>query len=175
MPYTDVPTHHEGELAVVIGKGGRHISLDDAWGHVFGYTCDANDQTRAKRLREVFFELRIETPLIVAGLDKRACMALVQGAGIALPVLYALGFPNNNCIPCGKATSPNYWAAMRLHFPAEFWRLADLARDLGARLTRIQNERIFIDDIPADWPTLNPVAPACDFLCHIAAKDLEAA
>lgn len=28
----------EGELAVVIGKGGRDIPVDDAWGHVAGYS-----------------------------------------------------------------------------------------------------------------------------------------
>jgi len=140
--------------------------------HVFGYTCDLTDQTRAKRLAEVFFELTIENPLIRAGLDKRACLAIVEGVGIDLPVLYKLGFPNNNCIPCGKATSPNYWSAMRLYFPLQFWRMARLSRSLGARLTRIGDVRIFIDEIPADWPTLNPIAPACDFLCHIASQDL---
>jgi len=30
---------YEGELAVVIGKGGRHITRDDAMGHIAGYTC----------------------------------------------------------------------------------------------------------------------------------------
>jgi 2-keto-4-pentenoate hydratase/2-oxohepta-3-ene-1,7-dioic acid hydratase in catechol pathway len=29
----------EGELALVIGKGGRHIRRDRALGHVFGYAC----------------------------------------------------------------------------------------------------------------------------------------
>ena len=29
----------EGELAVVIGRGGRHITEDKALGHVAGYTC----------------------------------------------------------------------------------------------------------------------------------------
>lgn len=29
----------EGELALVIGKGGRHISRERALDHVFGYTC----------------------------------------------------------------------------------------------------------------------------------------
>lgn len=33
------------------------------------------------------------------------------------------------------------------------------------------NVRIFIDEIPADWPTTNPIAPACDFLCQIALED----
>lgn len=142
--------------------------------HIFGYTCDAADQTRARRLADTFFEMTIENPLIERGLDKLACLALVQGAGIELPVMYKLGFPNNNCIPCPKATSPNYWAAMRLYFPGKFWRMARLCRRLDVRLTRINDVRIFIDEIPADWPTLNPVSPACDFLCHIAEKDLVA-
>lgn len=30
---------YEGELAVVIGKGGRHISRDAALSHIAGYTC----------------------------------------------------------------------------------------------------------------------------------------
>ena len=35
---------YEGELAVVIGKGGRGIATEDALGHVFGYTI-VNDVT----------------------------------------------------------------------------------------------------------------------------------
>jgi 2-keto-4-pentenoate hydratase/2-oxohepta-3-ene-1,7-dioic acid hydratase in catechol pathway len=30
---------YEGELAVIIGKGGRHIADEDALGHVAGYAC----------------------------------------------------------------------------------------------------------------------------------------
>ena len=30
---------YEGELAVIIGKPGRHISRADAWGHIAGYAC----------------------------------------------------------------------------------------------------------------------------------------
>jgi 2-keto-4-pentenoate hydratase/2-oxohepta-3-ene-1,7-dioic acid hydratase in catechol pathway len=29
----------EGELAVIIGKGGRHIAEKDAFDHVAGYSC----------------------------------------------------------------------------------------------------------------------------------------
>jgi 2-keto-4-pentenoate hydratase/2-oxohepta-3-ene-1,7-dioic acid hydratase in catechol pathway len=32
-------THHECELAIVIGQSGRFISRADALGYVFGYTC----------------------------------------------------------------------------------------------------------------------------------------
>ena len=45
-PYADVDPHHgvtseldyEGELGVIIGKGGRGISAADAYEHVWGYT-----------------------------------------------------------------------------------------------------------------------------------------
>ena len=30
---------YEGELALVIGKDGRHISENDAWDHIAGYSC----------------------------------------------------------------------------------------------------------------------------------------
>jgi len=35
---------YEAELAVIIGRGGRNISREDAFSHVFGYTI-ANDIT----------------------------------------------------------------------------------------------------------------------------------
>ncbi|MHC0507132.1 fumarylacetoacetate hydrolase family protein [Achromobacter aegrifaciens] len=37
---------YEAELAVVIGKGGRHISAKDALAHVAGYTCMAENSVR---------------------------------------------------------------------------------------------------------------------------------
>lgn len=141
---------------------------------IFGYTCDASDVSRAARFREHFFEVNMVCPLIDKGLDKAACRSLLMAAGIAEPVTYAMGFPNANCLKsgCGKATSPNYWALHRKMFPEGFSATAKLARTLGARLARINDEHVFIDDIPADWPTANPTAPACDFLCHLAAQDL---
>lgn len=37
---------YEGELAVVIGRGGRHIAAADALSHVAGYTCMAENSVR---------------------------------------------------------------------------------------------------------------------------------
>lgn len=141
--------------------------------HVFGHTADAADIERARRLCENFPELTILTPLIERGVTKAGCLAIVQDAGITLPPLYAMGFRNNNCIPCVKATSPDYWALVRKRFPEQFERMARLSRELNVRLTRISDERKFIDEIPADWPTTNPIQPACDFLCYLVETDLK--
>jgi 3'-phosphoadenosine 5'-phosphosulfate sulfotransferase (PAPS reductase)/FAD synthetase len=140
--------------------------------HVFGYTADAADMRRLEKFVENFPELvSVRAPLIEAGLNKQNVLALIEAAGIALPVMYGLGFHNNNCIPCPKATSPDYWSLVRLRFPDAFKRMAELARELDVRLTRIKDERIFIDEIPADWPVTNPIAPACDFMCAMAGVD----
>lgn len=140
--------------------------LDDV--HVFGYTADGPDQARARRLRENYPELQIRTPLIDAGVTKAGCMAIVEKAGIELPIMYRLGFSCNNCIPCVKASAPGYWALVRREFPQHFERMVCLSRGLGVKLTRLEGERAYIDEIPADYPVSDPIQPNCDFLCQLA-------
>lgn len=139
--------------------------------HLFGYTADQRDRERAKNFRVNYPDTAMETPLIDLGLTKASCLAMVENAGLKLPRVYAMGFHNANCIPCVKATSPNYWALIRREFPEQFERAAKLSREIGCRLTRIHNVRLFIDEIPADWPVTDPIAPSCDFMCHLAGEE----
>lgn len=140
--------------------------------HVFGYTCDSNDIRRAERLRTNWPDLKISTPLIDAGLNKSACLSIIESANILPPRVYSMGFRNANCIPCVKASSPSYWSLVRQEFPTEFNRMAALSRRLGVRLTKLAGKRSFIDEIPADFPVSEPLAPECDFLCSLATQDL---
>lgn len=39
LPRESQEVHHEGELALVVGRRARHVDASDALGHVFGYTC----------------------------------------------------------------------------------------------------------------------------------------
>lgn len=43
--------HHECELALIIGKGGRDISREDALTHIFGYACLIDFVVRGKEER----------------------------------------------------------------------------------------------------------------------------
>ena len=143
--------------------------------HVFGYTADARDMKRAENMVEHYPEMICEFPLIERGITKAGCLQMIENAGIVPPLVYALGFPNANCIPCCKATSPNYWAMIRQHFPNEFDRMAKLSRNVGkdgARLTRLNGERAFIDEIPEDHPITDAIAPECDFLCGLAEQEM---
>jgi 2-keto-4-pentenoate hydratase/2-oxohepta-3-ene-1,7-dioic acid hydratase in catechol pathway len=38
--------HHEAELVIVFGKAGQHINPNDAFTHVFGYTCGVDVSAR---------------------------------------------------------------------------------------------------------------------------------
>jgi hypothetical protein len=143
--------------------------------HVFGYTADHNDIRRAEAFRENWPHLHIETPLIDRGITKSACLAMVLSAGINPPRTYAMGFPNANCIPCCKAQSPGYWALVRREYPAEFERMVSLSRNLGVKLARLKGVRIFIDEIPPNFPVVEAIAPECDFLCQMAEHDLMSA
>ena len=47
--------HFEGELCVVIGKAGRHVSESQALDHVLGYTCGNDVSDRVLQRRESAF------------------------------------------------------------------------------------------------------------------------
>lgn len=142
--------------------------------HVFGYTADSKDIARFNKLRETYFELAVRAPLIERGVTKAATLAMIESAGLRLPRSYQLGFPNANCLGtgCVKATSPDYWALYRRQFPDRFARTANYSREIGCRLARLNGERVFIDQIPADHAVTDPIVPACDFLCHIAEHEM---
>ncbi len=55
-PRESVQLDYEGEIVVVIGKGGRRIGAQDALKHVFGYTC-ANEGSVRDWLRHSKFNV----------------------------------------------------------------------------------------------------------------------
>jgi len=55
--------HHEAELAVVIGKGGRHIARENALDHVFGYACLLDITVRGKQERAIRKSYDTFTPM----------------------------------------------------------------------------------------------------------------
>jgi 3'-phosphoadenosine 5'-phosphosulfate sulfotransferase (PAPS reductase)/FAD synthetase len=113
--------------------------------HIFGYTSD--EQKRIKRFEENNPELKLEWILRDAEITKEDCFNILKDSEIELPVMYGLGFKNNNCIGCVKATSPHYWNMVRKYFPDVFKRRAEQSRSIGCRLTRVKGKRIFLDEL----------------------------
>lgn len=120
--------------------------------HIFGMT--RGEEHRQRRINENNPELTLDWILIDKGITKPMCHATIAEAGIRQPVMYQLGFRNNNCIGCVKASSIGYWKKVRAHFPDVFARRVEQSRRLGVRLTKLGGERIFLDEIPQDAPAL---------------------
>lgn len=114
--------------------------------HVFGLTADEGKRIAVFEKNNP--ELDLRWILRDSGVTKEDCYALVKGAGIPLPPMYGLGFKNNNCLGCVKATSAKYWDNTRHLFPEVFARRAAQSRELGVRLARYKGVRVFLDELP---------------------------
>ena len=154
-----------------IKKNARQIWEARNPGHspVLGFTVDEKhrgDRFRATERADAIF------PLIEANMSKQDCVYMIQAAGIDLPRIYSLGYPNANCIGCVKATSPTYWNLVRKTHPEVFTSRAKQSRDIGCRLTRVGPTRLYLDELPPDaqGDPLDTVNIECGIFCEEAAK-----
>jgi hypothetical protein len=113
---------------------------------VLGFTVD--EKTRHERFIQT--EREILPVLIDLGITKDMCFSIIRKAGIDLPEIYKLGFPNANCIGCVKAGSPTYWNLVREKFPDVFQQRAEQSRAIGAKLTIVKGKRLFLDELSPD-------------------------
>ena len=138
--------------------------------HVFGYCAEERDRF------DSFLDannIDCVAPLIERGLSHSDCLAIVQDTGIELPAMYKLGYKHNNCIGCVKATGAGYWNKVRVDFPQQFNRIAAESRRLGARLTRVNGERVFLDELPADVGDYSDEPEVqCGIFCEMAKEEI---
>jgi len=130
-------------------KGARlawELENHATW-HVLGFT--AEESARAERFKT--FERSNLLPILVdANLTKQDCLDILLKAGIDPPAMYKMGYPNANCVGCVKATSPTYWNHVRKTHPDVFQERAEQSRRLGAKLVRVANTRIFLDELDSE-------------------------
>lgn len=115
--------------------------------HCFGFTAD--EKKRIEKFEKANgIDMVLRWPLAERGITKKDCFKILTKAGIALPALYLMGYKNNNCLGCVKATSPAYWAKIKREFPEVFAKRAAQSREIGCRLIRVKGKRIFLDELP---------------------------
>lgn len=133
--------------------------------HVLGFTADEKNRYDRFILTERDNVLPI---LIESELSKQDCFSILRDAGLTLPRVYKMGYPNANCIGCVKATSPTYWNHVRQMHPEVFDQRAQQSRELGAKLTRHKGKRIFLDELPEDAKgrSMKNLAFECGIFCE---------
>jgi hypothetical protein len=136
--------------------------------HVLGFTAD--EESRFCRFHEN--ERRNTLPVLIeAGFTKGDCYRILNDAGIELPRIYRMGYPNANCIGCVKATSPTYWNHVRKQHPEVFEARAEQSRRIGAKLVRVNNKRMFLDELnpKATGRPMKNLDFECGIFCHTGA------
>lgn len=134
--------------------------------HALGFTADE------KKRHDDFVERELSNllpVLINLEITKRDCFNIIRDAGIRLPRMYDLKYPNANCPGCVKATSPTYWNHVRKVHPEVFRQRAELSREIGCRLVRVKGERIFLDELDpkAEGKPLQLLQmPECGVFCE---------
>ena len=121
---------------------------------VLGYTAD--EQDRFDLWIDANNDRRAVAPLIEAGLGKADVLALIERAGLVLPMMYRLGYHNANCIGCVKGGA-GYWNKIRRDFPEDFEEMAQIEESIGpgARLLRhrsgpLKGQRFYLRELHPD-------------------------
>jgi 3'-phosphoadenosine 5'-phosphosulfate sulfotransferase (PAPS reductase)/FAD synthetase len=131
---------------------------------VFGYT--AEEQDRADRFIDGNNEVNENFPLLDAGVTKQDCLDQIKSWGIKLPVMYRLGYNNNNCIGCVKG-GMGYWNKIRKDFPEAFTKMALLERKLNFSVCKDDKGMVFLDELSPKRGRFKTDAPSdCGFTCE---------
>jgi len=113
--------------------------------HVLGFTADE----KHRHERFIHSERANTLPVLIdLGITKEDCFEILNQAGIQIPRIYKLGYPNANCVGCVKATSPTYWNLVRNTHPEVFQERATQSREIGCKLVRHNKKRIYLDELP---------------------------
>lgn len=143
---------------------------------VIGYTADERDIDRAERLQEYFPETPYLFPLIERGITHADCLAMIERAGIELPLMYRLGYQNANCIGCVKG-GEGYWNKIRRDFPEQFVQIANIQESIGpgAYLFRDRKTgvRFSLKDLDPDAGRYQDEPEiSCGFVCAMAEDEI---
>lgn len=133
--------------------------------YVWGF--DLKEKNRADRTVDTYPQFTHEFPLIDKGLNKEDAHGMLEKLGIKRPIMYDLGYPNNNCIGCVKG-GMGYWNKIRVDFPEVFEKRAKLERQLNCSCIN----GIFLDELEPNRGRNNiEVFPECSIMCYLASNE----
>ena len=135
----------------------RDYDITYVWG------MDLNEKHRADRLQETMTEVEHCFPLIDRSLTKEDAHGMSDSLGIKRPVMYDLGYNNNNCIGCVKG-GMGYWNKIRVDFPEVFEARAKLERDIGGSILK----ECYLDELDPDRGRMSEEIPQdCNIFCML--------
>lgn len=135
--------------------------------YVWGY--DLNEIPRAENMIEANPQAKHEFPLIEKNLYKEDVHGLFERTfDFKRPLMYELGYPNNNCVGCIKG-GMGYWNKIRKDFPEVFESRARLERLVGYSILKDKNGPVFLDKLDPERGNMDTeIFPECGLMCYFA-------
>lgn len=131
---------------------------------VFGYTVE--EQDRADRFIDGNNDVNEDFILMSNGITKQDCYEYLIKLGLDLPVMYKLGYSNNNCVGCVKG-GMGYWNKIRKDFPEQFQKMAKVERIIGHAINKDKNGSVYLDELAPNRGRFKDDAPGdCGFTCE---------
>jgi len=138
---------------------------------IFGYTSE--EQGRADRFIDGNNDVNVDFILLENNWTKKDCLEFVKDSGIEIPIMYKLGYNNNNCVGCVKG-GMGYWNKIRVDFPQEFDRMAKLERKLNHAINKDKEGAVFLDVLASDRGNFKQDVPSdCGFTCEWKQETLD--
>ena len=137
--------------------------------YVWGF--DIQEKNRAEKTVEANPQAEHEFPLIDKNLPREEVHGLFDRTfSFPRPVMYDMGYPNNNCIGCVKG-GMGYWNRIRKDFPEVFESRAKLERTVGHSMLKDKNGPVYLDELDPDRGNMNTeIFPECGIMCYLAQK-----
>lgn len=137
--------------------------------HIYVWGYDLNEKQRAEKTEKSMSDYDHEFPLIDQGLSKEECHGIADKLGLKRPIMYDLGYPNNNCIGYVKG-GMGYWNKIRVDFPEVFKRRAEQERRIGQSCIN----GIYLDELEPDRGRMDmEVMEDCTIACQLISQGID--
>ena len=141
----------------------RQWEMENPGRHTYVWGYDIEERKRAARLSVTMPEHDHEFPLIDHNLSKAEFHAMADMLGIKRPMMYDMGYPNNNCIGCVKG-GMGYWNKIRRDFPEVFERRAKQEREIGYSCIK----GVYLDELDPDRGNMDlEIFEDCTITCQL--------
>ena len=176
-PYSNVETAclASGGRGYINGPSGaactkflkRRVRLEWEWTqreplrYVWG--MDFTERARYERICEAMPDQEHIFPLVKARLTKEQVHEILKASGVKRPVMYDLGYHNNNCVGCVKG-GMGYWNKIRVDFPEMFKARSRMGRKIQATCIK----GVYLDNLdPERGRHGSPIVGDCGILCEL--------
>ena len=171
--YRFVNSAHGAKCTEVLKKRVRKKWEYEHKGYDITYVwgMDLNEQHRADRLIEGMPQFDHEFPLIDKRLVKADTHGICSQLGIKRPVMYDMGYTNNNCVGCVKGGA-GYWNKIRVDFPNVFADRAKMEREIGHSILHNADGMIYLDELDPNAGRMGKeIMEECSISCELAIKE----